>query len=125
MAHGKLEGSCDVFVRLKLCLTAFLYLLHTKMEDSLFSLNDVTLRPLEYEDIDTLYEWNATIEFEMLSAAALHQPHCFLFQGLIRGLSRCQRRVLWSSTNSRIFWRRRTVSGGTIYANFSRHCLNC
>jgi hypothetical protein len=69
MAHGKLEGSCDVFVRLKLCLTAFLYLLHTKMEDSLFSLNDVTLRPLEYEDIDTLAELCLVAQFMPTSRA--------------------------------------------------------
>jgi len=33
----------------------------------MFALNDVTLRPLEDEDIDILYDWDATIALEMLA----------------------------------------------------------
>ncbi len=37
------------------------------MEEYMFSLNEVTLRPLEFDDIDTLYDWSASIELEMLA----------------------------------------------------------
>jgi len=33
----------------------------------MFSLNGVTLRPLEFEDIDTLYNWDSDIELDMLA----------------------------------------------------------
>ena len=32
-----------------------------------FSLNDVTLRPLEFDDIDTLYKWETNSELNILS----------------------------------------------------------
>ena len=33
----------------------------------MFTLNEVTLRSLEYDDIDTLYVWNLDIQLEMLA----------------------------------------------------------
>ena len=33
----------------------------------MFTLNEVTLRSLEYDDIDTLYAWNLDIQLEMLA----------------------------------------------------------
>ena len=33
----------------------------------MFSLNGVTLRPLEFDDIDQLYDWDSDSELEMLA----------------------------------------------------------
>ena len=33
----------------------------------MFTLNGVTLRPLEFDDIETLYNWSVTLELEMLT----------------------------------------------------------
>ena len=41
--------------------------LSVEKENAMFTLNSVTLRPLEYDDIDTLYAWNTNIELEMLA----------------------------------------------------------